>query len=168
MTTFFTADHHFGHVNIIKLCGRSFKSADEMTRVMIAHWNEVVKPDDVVWHLGDMFSFKPHEMDEAKAATIAKSLHGDIHLLLGNHDVQPWLSNVIKVHRIPIIKAMWGVDVIMCHYPIECWEDRYHGSVHLHGHTHGSMKHKIENRFDVGVDCWDFRPMTLDQILAST
>lgn len=30
MTIFFTADHHFGHENIIKLCGRPFKNADSL------------------------------------------------------------------------------------------------------------------------------------------
>jgi calcineurin-like phosphoesterase family protein len=49
----FTADHHFGHENIIKFCNRPFASAQEMDEAMIERWNSVVKPDDKVYHLGD-------------------------------------------------------------------------------------------------------------------
>jgi hypothetical protein len=34
----------------------------------------------------------------------------------------------------------------MFHYPIEEWDGRYHGSIHLHGHSHGKAR-KMKNRF---------------------
>jgi calcineurin-like phosphoesterase family protein len=39
------------------------------------------------------------------------------------------------------------------------------GSVNLHGHSHGRLK-PLPRQFDVGVDVWDFRPVSLADILA--
>ena len=57
MRTFFTADHHFGHANIIRHCNHPFANAAEMDEVMIANWNAVVRKDDRVIHVGD-FAYK--------------------------------------------------------------------------------------------------------------
>lgn len=53
MTTWFTADTHFGHARVIDLNGRPFADANTMDEAMIAAWNARVQPDDTVWHLGD-------------------------------------------------------------------------------------------------------------------
>ena len=42
MTTYFTADQHFGHQNIIGYCDRPFHSVGEMNAVLVANWNAVV------------------------------------------------------------------------------------------------------------------------------
>ena len=55
--TFFTADHHFGHTGIIKMCSRPFESIEEHDMNLIDAWNAVVGPSDVVYHLGD-FQYK--------------------------------------------------------------------------------------------------------------
>ena len=52
----FTSDTHFGHNNIIKFCKRPWKTTEEMNEALIERWNSVVKPDDIVFHLGD-FAF---------------------------------------------------------------------------------------------------------------
>jgi calcineurin-like phosphoesterase family protein len=43
------------------------------------------------------------------------------------------------------------------------WERSDHGSWHLFGHTHGKLK-GIGKSFDVGVDCTDFEPLSLDKV----
>ncbi len=80
-TIFFTSDHHFGHKGIIKNAKRPFRSVEEMNETMILRWNEKVKKNDIVYHLGDiglMASRKPIE--------ILERLNGKIHLIKGNHD----------------------------------------------------------------------------------
>ena len=50
---FFTSDTHISHHNIIKYCNRPFANAKEMDAEMIKRWNEKVKLDDTIYHLGD-------------------------------------------------------------------------------------------------------------------
>ena len=49
----------------------------------------------------------------------------------------------------------------------EVWHlgDLGKGSVNLHGHSHGRLK-PLPRQFDVGVDVWDFQPVSLSDILA--
>ena len=51
---FFTSDTHFSHANIMKFCGRPFKNVGEMNNTIIKNWNDVVGPEDTVFHLGDL------------------------------------------------------------------------------------------------------------------
>jgi hypothetical protein len=69
----YTSDHHFGHKNIIAHNSRPFASVEEMDEALIARWNSVVGPDDVVYHLGD-FSFGPQ-------AYYLPRLNGEKHLV---------------------------------------------------------------------------------------
>ena len=50
---FFTSDSHFGHENIIRFCKRPFNSVREMNEELIHRWNSKVRPNDIVFHLGD-------------------------------------------------------------------------------------------------------------------
>ena len=56
MTTWFTADTHFGHENIIKHCDRPFQSANHMDAVLIENLWAKVGPQDKLWIVGD-FAF---------------------------------------------------------------------------------------------------------------
>ena len=52
---YFTADHHFGHANIIRHCNRPFQNVEEMDMALLSNWNASVKPQDTVYILGDLF-----------------------------------------------------------------------------------------------------------------
>ena len=58
---FVTSDTHLCHENIIKFTDssgnriRPFNNIWEMNETILQHWNSVVKPNDIVWHLGDVF-----------------------------------------------------------------------------------------------------------------
>jgi calcineurin-like phosphoesterase family protein len=39
----------------------------------------------------------------------------------------------------------------------------HRGDIHLYGHSHGSLPSTSAST-DVGVDCFDFRPVTLNEI----
>jgi len=163
--TFFTADTHFGHANIIRYCGRPFETKEEHDRVLIENWNHEVSPKDTVYHLGD-FGFGTLE----ELRKIAGKLHGRIHFLKGNHD-KPSTLDVIggrfaSIKDVSIIYPRYNdrkVTIFLSHYAHRSWFKSNHGSWHLWGHSHGNMSpHGLS--FDVGVDCWDFRPISLDQV----
>ena len=161
MTIWYTSDHHFGHENIIRLAKRPFSSLDEMHQVMVNRWNAVVKPDDIVWHLGD-FTYK----DKANAGYhILSKLNGKKQLIIGNHE-----SNQILLHRSWETVNQYAeiqdgkTSVILFHYPIRSWNRMGRGSVHLYGHTHGNSA-PFGKSYDVGVDVWNFSPVTLDEII---
>lgn len=161
MTTFFTADTHFGHGKVINYCKRPFATADEMDEVLIDNWNMIVKPDDVVYHLGD---FMWHG-DKRAATSLLNELNGRKHLIVGNHDHRQVRNNSgwVEVDKL-IEREIDGVHVTMCHYPLRTWAGIRRGGIHLHGHTHGSIQR--ENlTYDVGVDVWNFRPVSLQELL---
>lgn len=79
---FFTADQHFGHINILKYQTgtRQFQTINEMNARLVELWNAVVSNGDEVYCLGD-FSFK-----QSIAAEILPKLNGRKILIAGNHD----------------------------------------------------------------------------------
>src|SRR3954452_14523275 len=53
MTTYFTADLHLGHANIIRYCDRPFADAGEMDAALLNNLNAVVRQEDTLYVLGD-------------------------------------------------------------------------------------------------------------------
>jgi calcineurin-like phosphoesterase family protein len=163
MTIFLTSDTHFGHGGALGLYRRPFASVAAMNSAIIERWNETVGPDDEVWHLGD-FALRQRP---AVVADLLGRLHGRKHLLTGNNDppsmagldgwksVQPYAEITVE-----------DVSLVLCHYPFRTWRGMAKGWVNLHGHCHGRLKPQ-PRQFDVGVDVWDYRPVTLSEILAS-
>jgi calcineurin-like phosphoesterase family protein len=47
--TWFTADFHLGHQNIIRYCNRPFHSTGEMDEAILANLNSLVRQDDVLY-----------------------------------------------------------------------------------------------------------------------
>ena len=155
MSIFFTADTHFGHANVIRFCNRPFSSVAEMDEALIRNWNEIVRPKDVVYHLGD-FAWNPKD-----ARRIFDRLNGRKHAIFGNHDHKetrklPWVS-ASYADRIKID----GHSIFLCHYPaLGVREDAM-----LHGHEHGSGRDQKRPRmWDMGVDCWSMKPVPWEDI----
>jgi calcineurin-like phosphoesterase family protein len=96
------------------------------------------------------------------------TLHGRKHLIVGNNDgavvtgctgwesIQPYAELTVDL----MVKKL-----VLCHYPFRTWRDMRKGSINLHGHSHGRLK-PLPRQFDVGVDVWDFRPVSLLDIPA--
>lgn len=51
MTTWLTADEHYGHANILRYCERPFTDVDHMARELVERQNAVVGPNDDVIHV---------------------------------------------------------------------------------------------------------------------
>lgn len=152
---YFTSDTHFFHDRILEFCGatRQGSSTEEMNERMYEAWNSVVKPGDRVYHLGD-FCFK------GRAAVIeAKSrLNGEVHLILGNHDmiikksseIQKMFASVQQMKHLKVGEHRF----ILCHFPLAEWWDCHKGTMMLHGHCHGGATNVNYNYkiMDVGID----------------
>jgi len=161
MAIFFTSDTHFGHGGALGLYQRPFASVPVMNEALVERWNETVGSDDVVWHLGD---FAIRQRPEVVARLFAH-LNGRKHLVAGNNDppatreLEGWQS----VQSYLEIETD-GVSLVLCHYPFRSWRGMAKGWINLHGHSHGRLK-PLPRQFDVGVDVWGFRPITLSEIL---
>ncbi len=161
METFFTSDTHFGHGGALGLFRRPFGSVAAMNEELIARWNATVGPEDEVWHLGDFAIRQP----AARVAQWLFRLNGSKHLIAGNNDPpgtteQPGWASVQPYGEL----TLGGVLLILCHYPFRSWQGMAKGSINLHGHCHGRLDPQ-PRQFDVGVDVWDFRPVTLAEII---
>lgn len=130
MRHFLISDTHFYHKNIIKYCNRPFwkdKSNEpsdedvlEMNETLIKRWNDVVRPEDLVFHLGD-FAFG----DKQRIIEIAKRLNGKIYFIMGNHDYRYgfkfWYEcGFERVYDYPIIFKNF---YILSHEPVFLKED---------------------------------------------
>jgi calcineurin-like phosphoesterase family protein len=158
MTTYFSADFHFGHEKVIGYSKRPFTSAKEMDDEMIRRWRVLVKPSDDVYILGD-FAF-------ADPRPYAAQLPGRKHLILGNHDDR-WKSKLYECGFI-WVKDVFGifvedVPIWLSHYAHLAWPKSHFGVWHVHGHSHGGIP-ATHNRCDVGVDCWDFAPVSFEKL----
>lgn len=65
-----------------------------------------------------------------------------------------------------------GQSLVLCHYPLLEWPRFYRGAGcwHLHGHQHGFLNNPKTPlsanayRLDVGVDSWEFSPVSMQQL----
>jgi len=167
---FFTSDHHFGHANIIKFCNRPFKDVQEMDEVMIQRWNEKVKPNDTVYHLGD-FGLTSKE----NLAAILEQLNGKVHLIVGNHEGAAlqnrkrfeWIKEYYEL-KVKDVDCSNGVQrIILFHYAMRTWRGFGRGNWHLYGHSHGNLPDLEDSlSFDIGVDVHDFYPLSYEEVKA--
>lgn len=125
---------------------------EEMNEELVKRWNIKVNKNDVIIHVGDVLFGGDENL------SILNRLNGNKQLILGNHDqhrsIQKWSKYFGSVHDIrmlydPIINA----QVSLLHYPMESWPNKYHGSIHLHGHCHGQLERTMVGRMDIGIDC---------------
>lgn len=192
MATWFTSDTHFGHSRIIELCNRPFNSVIEMNERLVRNWNELVGPEDTVYHLGDV-ALGPID----QSLGYISRLMGRKILILGNHD-RPFMA------KTPEKEALWteryieaGFDSVwdehimlgdfgrlvhLSHFPYDGdthnsdRPDRYvearirdSGRPLIHGHTHSTGSPVSRSKagslqIHVGVDAWGFRPVHSEEV----
>ncbi|MXQ11343.1 metallophosphoesterase family protein [Microvirga makkahensis] len=163
MTVFFTSDTHFGDPRVLRIDKRPFKTVAEHDEALIANWNETVSPEDEVWHLGDFaLHASPERIDE-----LLSGLHGRKHLIAGNNDGPATLAakgwDSVQAYA---ELNVGGRAVVMCHYAFRTWKNMGRGWIDLHGHSHAKLKPQTR-QYDVGVDAWDYRPVSLETILST-
>lgn len=158
----FTSDTHFGHANILKYDKRPFSTIAEHDESLIERWNAHVRKGDVVYHLGDV----AWHTKQADIDVLLSRLNGTKILILGNHDSKHIAKSPrwAKVTPYEEVSAS-GQKVCLFHYRMVVWNRSHHGSWALHGHSHGSLPVNLQAKtFDVGTMCWDYRPISFDEV----
>ena len=181
---FFTSDEHHGHLNVIKFCNRPFDSLEHMTEELIRRHNERVTKADLVYHLGDMF-WRTFGIDNA--LSVMSRLNGQHFYIRGNHeelfeknpilsDAFIWIRDRAKVHPPQLGKHP---GILLDHFAGRVWDGSHKGRWQLFGHSHGELSKSSQQpfgatedsdrylSFDVGVDCWDYYPVSLEEVRAT-
>ena len=158
----FTADTHFHHAPVIKYCNRPFSSVEEMDEALIAAWNARVSKTDIVYHLGDFALAHDHRLVRK---TLGR-LNGQKFLVRGNHDTVTvcklgWAAPPEHI----TMKTVDGTQLVLCHYAMRVWPGQHQGAIQIYGHSHGNLP-GTHASCDVGVDCWQFAPVSIEDIKA--
>lgn len=164
-TTFLISDTHFGHEKTCTVFKREdgtplrpFASAEEMDEIMVQRWNARVRPNDKVYHLGDV-------VINRKFLNILGRLNGDKVLIRGNHDI-------FKLEEYSVyFRDIRGYDVkngmILSHVPIHPDSVSRFGC-NIHGHLHANrvmLNGKIDLRYHcVCVEQTDYTPISLEEV----
>lgn len=171
MATWFTSDTHFGHIRIIPYCKRPFTSVQAMNRELVERWNARVAPEDVVYHLGD-FAMGPSQA----WPDFGRPLNGYKILIAGNHDGSPQFMKRVGFEEVHtnIVREIDGRRVWMNHYPVNPYDHRVHLTrppapeaydLAVCGHVHNTWL-TCDGVVNVGVDVWEYAPVSLDRIVA--
>ena len=181
----FIADTHFYHKAALRHNRRPFKTIEEMNEHIIKMWNQHIKKTDTVFVLGD-FSWG----NQKQIKDIVSRLHGYKILILGNHDKRVWqmINAGFKDVRENIYINLNGYEIYLSHYPyypkwhvrLKLWWHNYSkwkrfahkqirrdGNWLIHGHIHNNNHAwKIKDKqINVGVDQWDFKPVSEKTII---
>jgi calcineurin-like phosphoesterase family protein len=185
MDIWFTGDTHFNHANICRLCKRpwlrdgdvdsngnwinneiKYERGRQTDDGIVDNWNRLVKKGDIVYHVGD-FGFFKYSSDIER---YIRSLNGNIHLILGNHDDYDLLKKINgftwlgKPYQGKMIKVC-GQRIFLFHTSCMIWDRSHHGSWHLYGHSHGTLPDNPNLlSMDVGVDACGYKPISFDEV----
>ena len=185
MTNWFTSDLHLGHARIVELSHRPFATIEEHDETIADNWRRVVRPDDIVWLLGDASS----EGTWQHALDIIRELPGRKMLITGNHDrcwpqrrnahkffapysqvfelVSPWartsvLGTRVWLSHFPYVGDHTETDRFPeCRLPISA-TPLVHGHIHSETQKVSRVPLMVNNELvqttqvHVGVDAWDF------------
>ena len=166
MKTFITSDTHFGHAGVCRFTHedsgvkiRPWTDPDEMDEEMVERWNDTVRPNDKVYHLGDV-------VINRKSLSIMSRLNGDKVLIRGNHDIfrdDEYRKYFRELRAYHVMNGM-----ILSHIPIhEESIGRFGTNIHGHLHTRRVMKDGvIDPRYHcVCVEQTDFAPILFEDVV---
>ena len=142
--TFLVSDTHFGHAGVCRFTEadgvtkiRPWTDPDEMDEEMIRRWNDRVRPNDKVYHLGDVV------INRRALPTLAR-LNGDKVLIRGNHDIfrdEEYREYFRELRAYHVLNGC-----ILSHIPLHP-ESLGRFGTNIHGHLHTNRVKKIR-----GVD----------------
>ncbi len=125
MNIYLISDTHLNHANIATYCDRP----KNFTELIMERWNQTVKPEDTIIHLGDVILHKKSVIKD-----ILDSLNGRKILIRGNHDRQwsnsKWMENGFAF-------SCDGMKFRQCWLTHEPAQSLAEGCIlNIHGHLH--------------------------------
>ena len=138
-SVFLVSDTHFGHKGVCHFTRndgvtklRPFDTPEEMDEFMVEAWNARVRPNDKVYHLGDVVMSR-------RSLSIMDRLNGDKVLIRGNHDIfkdEDYRKYFRELRAYHVMNGM-----ILSHIPIHSESlGRFGCSIHGHLHANRVMK----------------------------
>lgn len=173
---YYISDIHLDDKKIFDKCKRPFNDLAEYKNEIIKRWNNKVLKNDIVYVLGDIV-----EDNTPEAIEVFRSLNGEKHFIIGNHDLQ--VIDAIKKSKIFIsVDFMKVIDdqgrkVCICHYPVMDWMEFNRNGMFVYGHVHNKTeangkayseikKYYLDKpAYNCGVDVTNYEPVTLDEMI---
>ena len=151
---YYIADLHFYHGAMNnRMDRRGFASMEEMNEYMIDKWNQKVRDNDEVVIIGDLSWGNVEETSE-----LTRRLKGRLYLIQGNHD-RFVTKTTMDMRRFVWVKPYEELydnrrKVILCHYPIICYNGQYRldengnpRTYMLYGHVHDTQDQRLIEQF---------------------
>lgn len=172
---FFISDTHFGHEKCCTTFKRNdgsplrpFANAQEMDEEMVRRWNEAVREQDKVYHLGDVVISKKH-------LDILGRLNGSKRLVRGNHDIfktREYMQYFKEVYGVRVLE-----DLVLTHVPLHPASITERWGTNVHGHLHANiverqspyskaLMHPDPLYISACVEQIDYRPIELSELRA--
>lgn len=159
---FVVSDTHFGHQGVCEFRltdgskMRPWAVAADMDAALVENWNKVVRPQDKVYHLGDVVM-------KLSALPIVGKLNGHKRLVRGNHDIFP------TKHYIKFFEDIYGTrvfdDMVLSHFPLhpESIKPQW---TNVHGHVHSNVPagHFGPKYLNVSIEMTDWRPLAIEEV----
>jgi calcineurin-like phosphoesterase family protein len=156
--TWLISDTHFFHENIGQYCSRP----DGWQDLIVKSWNLWIRPDDIVFHLGDLALGK-----KEYAEALIPQLNGKLYLMRGNHDRRSiafyhgfGITLVKDPHR---METDTGLKLVFSHRPIVPLSP---GLLNLHGHIHNNITPGLGSRHvNLSIEVRQYRPWRLSDVI---
>ena len=167
---FLVSDTHFGHAGVCRFLRddgtklRPWDNPEDMDEEMVRRWNDTVRPNDKVYHLGDV-------VINRKALKTLALLNGDKVLIRGNHDI---FRDTEYRHYFRELRAYHVMNgMILSHIPIhEASLARFGTNIHGHLHANRVLRSDVKGvdiidpRYHcVCVEQTDFAPILFEDVI---
>lgn len=176
---YIVSDWHLFHHNILEYAERPFKDVAEMNDALLTYHNELVKPQDHYYMLGDATILRgsPNGKQATMFKDLVRKFNGHGRIILGNHD--HFLPQVYMEAGFKVIRGSgrWLDNILLSHYPVHP-NSIGTATANVHGHCHEkpdlpparSKGYKeddpeiIRPYISVCVERTSYRPLSLEEV----
>ena len=173
------SDTHFYDADMLKYFNfagervRVFDTEEQMNDCIMTNWNEYIKPNDIVYHLGDVFFDREDKLRRERFEKDWSKLNGHKRLVIGNHDDIRYLSGKMSNGNWIFDKVMkWRkfpeFGLFLTHEPIHdsglySSTDFTKQLLNVHGHIHRNNSPEGPYK-NVSVEMTDYKPVNIEDI----